>query len=395
MSASSPQPSGLSPQVSCLPPRSLSDELTIVHDYLVQMGGAERVVATMSKAFPHAPIYTSATDYEHLWSDFRDKDIRNTWMQHLPKSKVATKALFPLYPIAFQSVRLPQDRRAVWISASTFAKMVPVPKGCVSFLYCHAPTRFLWDTDRYVGSEVGNPLLRSAVGMFLPALRRADLAAAQRMDHVVANSENVRQRIRSVYGRDAAVIHPPVDVKRFKVARDNSGHYLLLSRLIGYKGIDRAVQAFRGLERELHVVGEGTDRERLEKMATPNVKFLGRVSEAEIERKLAGCRAFIFPGEEDFGITPVEAQACGKPVIAFAAGGALETVIDGVTGVFFKEGNAESLRAALFESETIAWDPHAIRRNAERFSEEEFLKNMVGFMEERMGERLKAARDET
>jgi glycosyltransferase involved in cell wall biosynthesis len=361
------------------------DNLTIMHDYLVQMGGAERVVATMSKAFPRAPIYTSATDYEHLWRDFRDKDIRNTWMQHLPKSKVATKALFPLYPIAFQSVRLPQERRAVWISASTFAKMVPVPKGCVSFLYCHAPTRFLWDTDRYVGSEVGNPLLRSAVGMFLPVLRRADLAAAQRMDHVVANSENVRQRIRSVYERDATVIHPPVDVNRFKVARDNSGYYLLLSRLIGYKGIDRAVKAFRGLDRELHVVGEGTDRARLEKMATPNVKFLGRVSETEIERELAGCRAFIFPGEEDFGITPVEAQACGKPVIAFAAGGALETVIDGVTGVFFKDGNAESLCAALLESEKIAWDPHTIRRNAERFSEEEFLKNMVGFMEERMG----------
>ena len=358
--------------------------LTIVHDYLVQMGGAERVVATMAKAFPGAPIYTSATDYEHLWSEFRDKEIHNTWMQRLPKSKVATKALFPLYPLAFRSMRLPSDRQAVWISASTFAKMVPVPRGCASFLYCHSPTRFLWDTERYVGSEVGNPLLRLAVGAFLPALRLMDRAAALRMNHVVANSENVRQRIKAVYGRDATVIHPPVDVERFRLSRENAGHYLILSRLIAYKGIDRAVEAFRGLDRELHIVGEGTDRERLERMAPKNVKFLGRVSEAQIERELAGCRAFIFPGEEDFGITPVEAQACGKPVIAYAAGGALETVIDGETGVFFKDGNAESLRVALMASEKIAWNPDAIRKNAERFSEKEFLKKMVGFMEERV-----------
>ena len=359
--------------------------LTIVHDYLVQMGGAERVVATIANAFPSAPIYTSATDYEHLWSDFRGKQIHNTWMQHLPKSRVATKALFPLYPLAFRSVRLPADRRAVWVSSSTFAKMVRVPEGCVSFCYCYAPTRFLWDTARYVNSEVRNPLLRAAVGMFLPALRRLDLAAMQRLDHVIAIAENVRERIKRAYGRDSAVVYPPVSVDRFKVNAQNDGYYLVLSRLIAYKGIDRAVEAFRGLDRELHIVGEGTDRERLEKMAPKNVKFLGRVSESEIERELAGCRAFIFPGEEDFGITPVEAQACGKPVIAYAAGGALETVVDGKTGVFFKDGNAESLRAALMASERITWNPDEIRKNAERFSEKEFLKNMIGFMEERMG----------
>ena len=139
------------------------------------------------------------------------------------------------------------------------------------------------------------------------------------------------------------------------------------------------------MDRELHIVGEGTDRERLEKMAPKNVKFLGRVSESEIERELAGCRAFIFAGEEDFGITPVEAQACGKPVIAYAAGGALETAVDGKTGVFFEDGNAESLRAVLMASEKITWNPDKIRKNAERFSEKEFLKNMIGFMEERMG----------
>jgi len=365
-------------------PHSLSVELTIVHDYLVQMGGAERVVATMANAFPAAPIYTSATDYAHLWNDFHGKEIHNTWMQRLPKSKVATKAFFPLYPFAFQSIRLPVNRRAVWISASTFAKMVPVPKRCVSFLYCHSPTRFLWDTDRYVGSEVGNPFVRAAVSAFLPALRRMDLAATARINHVVANSENVRLRVQAVYGRDATVIHPPVDVNRFKLSLGNAGYYLILSRLIGYKGIDRAVQAFRGLDRELHIVGEGTDRERLEKMAPPNVRFLGRLSEQDIERELAQCRAFIFPGEEDFGITPVEAQACGKPVIAYAAGGALETVVDGVTGLFFKDGSAESLRSTLLASDQIAWDPLLIRKNAERFSEQVFLSAMARFMEERM-----------
>jgi glycosyltransferase involved in cell wall biosynthesis len=352
------------------------------------MGGAERVVATMAKAFPFAPIYTSATEYSHLWNDFKGKEIHNTWMQHLPKGKVATKAFFPLYPFAFQSIRLPVNRRAVWISASTFAKMVPVPKGCVSFLYCHSPTRFLWDTDRYVGSEISNPFVRAAVSAFLPAMRRMDRAATTRLNYVVANSENVRLRIQDVYGRDSTVIHPPVDVNRFKCSTHNSGYYLILSRLIGYKGIDLAVQAFRGLNRELHIVGEGTDRKRLEKMASPNVRFLGRLTEEEIERQLAQCKALIFPGEEDFGITPVEAQACGKPVIAYAAGGSLETVIAGITGLFFMDRNAESLRSALLASEQIHWDPLVIRNHAECFSEHVFLRSMVRFIEDKTNARL-------
>ena len=355
--------------------------LTIVHDYLVQMGGAERVVATMAKAFPSAPIYTSATDYDHMWSDFRGKSIINSFMQFLPKNKLATKALFPFYPFAFQSMRLPSNRHAVWISSSTFAKMVPIPSGCVSFLYCHNPTRFLWDTDRYVGSEVTNSLLRSLVGAFLPLLRRLDLSAMARMDYVIANSQNVRHRIKAVYGRDATVIHPPVDVNRFATSPRNDGPYLILSRLVAYKGIDRAVKAFRGLDRMLHVVGEGTDRYRLESIAPPNVRFLGRLTDRQIESELSGCRALIFPGEEDFGITPVEAQACGKPVIAYAAGGALETVLEGVSGVFFQDPNSDSLRSALFASEQITWDQDAIRRNAERFSEEQFLSRMIDFME--------------
>jgi len=354
-----------------------------VHDYLVQMGGAERVVATMAKAFPCAPIYTSATDYQHLWSDFRGKTIINTFMQLFPKNKFATKALFPLYPFAFQSMRLPSNRRAVWISASTFAKMVPIPRGSVSFLYCHSPTRFLWDTDRYVGSEVANTLLRSLVGVFLPQLRRLDLSAMARMDHVIANSHNVRHRIKEVYGRDAIVIHPPVDVKRFAVSPRHDGPYLILSRLVAYKGIDIAVKAFSGLDRILHVVGEGTDRHRLESIAPSNVRFLGRLTDRQIESELSGCRALIFPGEEDFGITPVEAQACGKPVIAYAAGGALETVVERVSGVFFQDPNSDSLRSALLASEQITWDEEVIRRNAERFSEEQFLSRMIDFMESR------------
>jgi glycosyltransferase involved in cell wall biosynthesis len=380
--------SSLPPLLSVFMPPSLSVELTIVHDYLVQMGGAERVVATMAKAYPSAPIYTSATDYAHLWNDFQGKEIHNTWMQCLPKSKLATKAFFPLYPFAFQAIRLPANRRAVWISASTFAKMVPVPTGCVSFLYCHSPTRFLWDTDRYVGSEVANPIARAAVAAFLPALRRMDRAATARVNYVLANSENVRHRIQAVYGRDSTVIHPPVDVNRFKCSPRNAGYYLILSRLIAYKGIDRAVQAFRGLNRDLHIVGDGTDRERLEKMAPPNVRFLGRLSEQEIESELAGCKALIFPGEEDFGITPVEAQACGKPVIAYAAGGALETVVDGVTGLFFSVSNAETLRSTLLASEQIDWDFLEIRKNAERFSEQVFLSTMTRFIEEKMNVRL-------
>lgn len=360
-----------------------SENLAIAHDYLIQMGGAERVVALMARHFPESPIYTSCTDFEGLLPEFINREIHNSWIQKLPVPPKHFKKLFPLYPFAFQSMR-PAKAKAAWISASTFAKCINVSPDTTTFCYCHAPTRFLWQADTYLKTEIRNPAVRGIVRTMLPLLRRIDRRAAHRMDYLIANSANTRDNIQKAYGLDADIIHPPVDIERFTIGKEQGEHYLIVARLIGYKGIDRAVQAFSGSGRELRIIGDGTDRERLESMASPNVTFLGKVSDAEVLRQMQSCRALIFPGEEDFGIAPVEAQACGKPVLAYGKGGALETVIHGETGIHFKQPTPKSLASGLKEIESINWDPLLIRRNAEQFSEERFMEKTLAYMEERL-----------
>ena len=360
------------------------NELIIAHDYLIQMGGAERVVALMAKHFPDAPIYTSRTDYVGLLDTFRGSKIVNSWMQRIPIRSFNFKKLFPLYPFAFMFMR-PEPSSAAWISASTFAKCINLDPSTVSFCYCHAPTRFLWQPDVYINSEVTNPLARIVVRFLLPFLRLLDRRAALRMDYIIANSKNIQKQILKVYGREADVIYPPVDTARFQVSREDKGYYLILARLIRYKGIDRAIRAFANLDRELRIVGDGTDRARLESMATANVKFLGHITDQEVLDQMASCRALIFPGEEDFGITPVEAHACGKPVLAYGKGGALETVIHGKTGIHFTHPTSDSLLAGLHKLEESSWNVDVIRKQADRFSEKRFIEEMSTYM----GRRLK------
>ncbi len=348
--------------------------LALAHDYLIQMGGAERVVATMHRRFPQAPIYTSAVCRRTLWDDFADADIRTTWLQHLPgvEDPRLFKRYFPLYPLAFRSFGR-VEAECVWISASTFAKHLRVAPGVRTVCYVHNPTRFLWQPEGYIGHEVGNPALRAAVAAMLPLLRRWDRDAARRMGVLVANSRSVQSRIREFYGRDAAIIHPPVQTGRFAIGEEDGGYYLILSRLIGYKNIDLAVRAFSRARKPLVVIGEGSHRAELERVAGPEVRFMGRLPEAEVREGLMRCRALVFPGEEDFGITPVEAMACGKPVVALRRGGALETVREGESGLFFDAPEEEALLAAVAECERTRWDAVAIRRHAERFSEAVFL----------------------
>lgn len=352
-------------------------KLVLAHDYLIQMGGAERVVATMHRRFPEAPIYTSAVARQTLWKDFQDADIRTTWLQNTPRITDHThfKKYLPLYPAAFRSFGAVKADCA-WISSSTFAKYMRFAPGTRTVCYVHNPTRFLWQTDEYVDHEVGNSILNRLVRATLPLFRKYDKAAAQRIDVLVANSRNVQERIRRCYERDSTVIPPPVETGRFQLSTETDGTYLIVSRLLGYKNVDLAVRAFSQTGRPLIVVGDGPQRAALEQMAGPTVKILGRRSDAEIQSYFAKCRAFLFPGHEDFGITPVEAMACGKPVVALKKGGALETVQDGRTGTFFEEINESSLLAAVEQSEKITWDPVFIRQHAEQFSEEKFLEKM-------------------
>lgn len=351
--------------------------LVLAHDYLIQMGGAERVVAAMHGAFPDAPIYTSAVRRSGLWSEFQDASLKTSWMQHLPMIQHPThfKMYFALFPLAFRSFG-EIDADAAWISSSTFAKFLRFSPRTRTVCYVHNTTRFLWQTEDYLDYEVGFRPLNRLVRRVLPRLREWDRRAAARMDVLVANSRNVQNRIRKYYGLDSLVIHPPVETSRFHASAEDDGAYLIVSRLLGYKNIELPVRAFARSGRRLIVVGDGPYRARLEAMAGPSVTFCGRLSDPDLHAQYAKCRALVFPGEEDFGITPVEAMACGKPVVALGRGGALETVVDGKTGTFFSEATEDALEEAIRRSEGIAWDRDAIRAHAREFSKEAFLKKM-------------------
>ncbi len=353
------------------PPAS-SRPFVLAHDFLIQMGGAENVVEVMAEAYPEAPIYTSATFGENLYPVFKTDRVRNTWMQKLPGMQRLHKKLFFLYPFAFQCLRLPKNS-LTWISSSSFSKWIPKPRGAQFVCYCHTPPRFFWNTDDYLKNEIQNPVLRRFVKSLAPVFRWSDRRQAQKVDLFLANSRNVQQRIRDCYNRESVVVYPPVDVERFQVSDRTEDFFLIVSRLVAYKRIDLAVEAFSKAGKKLVIIGDGPDRARLEAMAGPTVEFLGRAPNETVTEMMATCRGFIFPGSEDFGITPVEAQACGKPVIAFREGGALETVIDGETGLFFDEPTAASLGQAVDAFEERSWDRAVIRANAERFSIERFL----------------------
>lgn len=347
-------------------------ELVLVHDYLIQMGGAEKVVEVMAEAWPEAPIVTSATLGTGLFPVFRSRRVRNSWMQWLPGMLKHHKKLFFLYPFAFRSLRLPAAKLA-WISSSGFSKWIRKPRGTKFVCYCHTPPRYFWNPDEYLENEISNPLLRRFVRMLMPVFRWSDLRQSRRIDLFLANSQNVRRRIRECYGRNSVVVYPPVDVERFQVGERSEDFHLVVSRLVAYKRIDLAVEAFTRMGKRLVIVGDGPDRARLEAMAGPSVEFLGRASDETVVELMATCRAYVFPGSEDFGIVPVEAQACGKPVVAYRDGGALETVVEGETGVFFDRPDPESLAAAVRELEGRGWDARRIRRNAERFSTARYL----------------------
>jgi glycosyltransferase involved in cell wall biosynthesis len=349
-------------------------KLVLAHDYLIQMGGAERVVAAMHRHFPAAPIYTSAVSRETLWDDFAGADIRTSLLQHAPgiQDHVHFKKYFPLFGLAFQSFgKIEAD--CAWISSSTFAKFLHFTPNTRTVCYIHSPTRFLWQTDSYLAKEVPNSAMEKVVRATLPTFRSLDRLAALRMDVLVANSRNVQARIREHYGVEARVIYPPVQTHRFSPTAGHDGTYLIVSRLLGYKNIELAVRAFSRCGRRLLIIGEGPDREMLERKAGESVTFLGWLSEEETKRHFEKCRALVVPGHEDFAIAPVEAMAAGKPVIAIREGGVLETVVDGETGFFFDENSEESLLDAVDRFERTSWDTEHIRLRAEEFSEERFL----------------------
>ena len=356
--------------------------LAIVHDYLIQMGGAERLIAALAGAFPDAQIYTSATDYERLkiFPQLIEKEIRNSWMQHLPGIRQNFKALFPLYPFAFRSFP-PVDADVVLVSSSGFSKWVRVTEPAKTVCYCYTPPRFFWYPDDYLERELKSPLLRKAAAALLRILRDWDYRCAQRMDQFIVVSRYIQERVKECYGRESTVIYPPVNVDRFSPDEKFGDYYLVCARLVGYRRIDIAVRAFNQLGEKLVIVGDGPDRGHLEALAGSNVSFLGHVSDQEAKHYLENCRALIFPGVEDFGTVSLEALAAGRPVVAFGAGIALETLEPGVTAVLFDEQTPESLAEAVLRSQKIAWDSQIIRKKVLGFGRDRFLRQMKEYVE--------------
>ena len=350
--------------------------VALIHDYLNQAGGAERVVEVLCQMFPEAPLYTSVYDPETMPAFWRKVQIRTTFMQRLsPKLRVA-KRLLPLYPVAFEKLDL-SGYDLVLSSCSTFSKGVITPPETLHVCYCHNTTRFAWMYPEYVAHEGLSRLQRTVLPFVVSPLRVWDYAAAQRVDHYVANSRTTQQRIATYYRRPATIIEPPIQTAEFAGGDGTvEPYFLIVSRLQSYKRIDLAVRAADRLGLPLRIVGRGPDEARLRRLAGTGVSFLGRVSDAERVRLLQRCAAVIVAGREDFGMVALEAQAAGRPVLAYAAGGSLETVVAGQTGAFFDEPTAESLEAALHRFDPAAYDPETCRANARRFDVEGFKRRM-------------------
>lgn len=364
-----------------------SVRVALVHDWLNQMGGAENVLEEFVDLFPGAPVYTSMYGPAKMPDSYKDWPIRTTFMQRLPLVTDHHQIYLPLYPAAFQTTDL-SGFDLILSNKSGFCHGIVSRKGrqkALHVCYCLTPTRFLWLYDQYRQREQIGGLLDLALRPMLALLRRWDYAAAQKVDYFIAISTAVQERIRTIYDRESVIVHPPVDTRKFSPESSVpvGDYYLIVSRLIPYKRVDLAVSAFRELPHErLIVVGSGRARNALEELAGPNVTFLGWQPGERILELMRGCKAFLFPGIEDFGITPVEAMSTGRPVIAFRGGGALDTVIPSKTGEFFDLQTPESLRTAIENFDVHTYDPAECRRQAERFSREAFRRRLLDCLRE-------------
>jgi glycosyltransferase involved in cell wall biosynthesis len=349
-------------------------KLALVHDWLNQVGGAEDVLTELVGMFPTAPVYTSIYWRESMPAAWRDVPIRTLWLDRIPGIYQHHQRYLPLYPLAFGGLRLDQYD-VILSNKSGFCHGLQKGKA-LHVCYCLAPTRYVWQFDAYMDRESMGQTVRRVLRPLVGLLKRWDYAAAQRVDRFIAISTDIQTRIKQYYGRDSRIIFPPVATERFQLSASVDDYYLVVSRLIPYKRIDLAVRACTQLGLPLIVAGAGRDLEALQAVAGPTVRFVGRVPDADLPALMARCRAFLFPGLEDFGITPVQAMAAGRPVIAFKGGGALDTVIPGVTGEFFAETTVGSLMQALQAFDATQYSPSAVRAHALSFDRAVFRREI-------------------
>jgi glycosyltransferase involved in cell wall biosynthesis len=359
-------------------------KVALVHDWLTGMRGGEKVLEVVCGLYPEAEIHTLFHWRGSVSPTIERHRIHTSFLQHMPLARTQYRRYLPLFPFAVEQFDL-DDRDLVISSSHCAAKGVVAPGRARHVCYCHSPMRYAWDQfDAYFGPErVGAVASRWLYRPLLARLATWDAATADRVHRFIANSKHVAERIRRYYNREATIVYPPVDTVFYQPASVSAeSHFLIVSAFVPYKRIDIAIDACRRIGAPLRIVGDGPDRDRLRRMSGPDVAFLGPLSDAQLRDEYQRARALIMPGEEDFGIVPVEAQACGRPVVALARGGALETVTDGETGLLFAEANAESLADALKRMDTMSFDPARIRANAERFSRDRHAAAMRGTIDE-------------
>lgn len=347
-------------------------KIALVHDYLTQKGGAERVFELLCQRYPDADIYTSVYDAERT-IDIGGRLVHTTELQKIPGAAKYFRVLAPLYFPAFRTLNL-QDYDLIISSTSSFAKAVKKRKGAQHICFCHNVTRFLWDTKTYLKEYGDYRYFYPLIETIFQQMRKLDKTYAQEPDLYIANSSTVARRVQKHYGKQAIVINYPIDSSNFTFSSKKENFYLVSARLISYKRIDVIVEAFNWLGLPLVVIGDGPERQRLESRALKNVQFLGHVSDSERSYLMSKACFVVVAALEDYGLVPVEANASGTPVIAYGAGGVLDTQIPGHTGVFFNRQTPDALQEAIFAAKEIAWDYSKIRHHAlSRFSQEAFF----------------------
>ncbi len=367
-------------------------KVALVHDYLIRFGGAERVFLSLARIFPKAEIFTLLYDEKKMGQYFPGLKINTSFLQKFPKFwRRRQKYLLPFIPMAPETFDL-RNFDLVISSSNSFVKGIITRPQAIHVCYCHSPMRFGWDAyATYLKEQRKGALTNLAIRLMMHYVRLWDKSAANRVDYFIANSKTTAQRIKKFYGREARVIYPPVDTSgNYGIGASQADprhdsfndYFLIVSQLTPYKRIDLAVEAFNKLELPLVVIGQGPEKRRLEKMARQNIKFLGWQTDQSVRQYLQNSLAFIFPGEDDFGIAPVEAMSFGKPVLAYRQGGAEETILEGITGEFFDDPAPDSLadgiRRLLFNLKN--YSPLLIKKRAEKFSPERFERSIKEFV---------------
>lgn len=364
------------------PPQGRGMKIALVHEFLNQLGGAERVLRNFLDIWPEAKLHALIYDEKKIGNNFANYSKRLSFINYLPLARNYHRWLLPLMPFAIERFKF-QDFDVVISDSSSFSKGVNT-KGKLHICYCHTPTRFLWtEYAPYLEMQKASRLVKLIARQVLRMVRDWDYRAAQKPDFFIANSINVQNRIKKFYNRDSVVIPPPVDTAMFYPKGEKQDYFFTASRLEPYKKIDLVVKAFNDSGLKLKVAGTGTMFLDLKKIAKPNIEFLGKISDEELRNRYSEAQAFVFPAEEDAGIMVLEAQACGTPVIAYRAGGVLETVNEGVTGQFFDTQSADAIREAVKHFDTTLYHSDAIRQHALQFDKKIFQEKIRKFVQEK------------